>query len=113
MIIEFADASFGEHAKVARKHIKVAIKNEARKRREAKKVQGDRRKRWRYARELLLAPIARQDITTDAEVLADPATRVLSRSQFDAIARDDTTDDQRRATVVSTSLSSREELLVS
>jgi hypothetical protein len=50
-----------------------------------------------HARALLLRPIASTEVTTDAEVLQDPASRVLSREDYERLrAQDDKASARRR-----------------
>jgi hypothetical protein len=107
----FIDASFGEHADVARDHIKKAIKNEKKTWRASKQYYDGPRKRARYAQSLLLSPITRQEITTDAELLTDTSARILRDHEFDAISEADRGNDERRDAAVSANQDSRKELL--
>lgn len=64
-----------------------------------------------YARDLMLAPIAGLDITTDAEVLVHSSTRIYARQDYDAIAADDATAAARRNSAVSGADDARKDLL--
>jgi hypothetical protein len=107
----FIESSFGEHVDVARKHIKRAIKDEKKLWSASKQYYDGPRKRARYAQSLLLSPITRQEITTDAEVLSDNSLRILADYEFEAISEVDLGNDERRAAAVSANRDSRTELL--
>jgi len=109
---EFAEHTFGEAIKEANHHIAAAVKNEKATHRSAKRAGEGHRKRWRYARGLLRQPLLSNQITTDAEVLADPMSRLLTRKQYDALKADDRANQERRMAMVAANAEAREKLLI-
>ncbi|MFT3770665.1 MAG: hypothetical protein QM820_35010 [Minicystis sp.] len=65
-----------------------------------------------YAREILLRPVAREGVTTDAELLAAPGARVLSRAAHDAIRARDDDHARRRRGMMATASAARGALLL-
>ena len=109
---EFAGHTFGETIKDANRHIAAAVKNEKATHRSAKRAGEGHRKRWRYARGLLRQPLLSNQITADAEVLADPMSRLLTRKQYDALKAKDVASQERRIAMVAANVEARERLLI-
>lgn len=64
-----------------------------------------------YAREMMLAPIASKDLTTDAEVMVHSTTRIFSREEYDAMVQRDQAAASRRQSAVSGADKARTDLL--
>ncbi len=89
-IDELLENTFGEHEKHAREMMKRRI--------------GDFEDmdlgRGYLARQLLYAPLDREDVTSDDEAFADAGARILSREDFEQVVAVDRTADALRSALV-------------
>jgi hypothetical protein len=100
-----------ERVKAARAAIAAARKNLVKRYKQAKRQGEISGTRSSFARELLLRPLGREGVTTDAEVLGEARERVLSLADHGALRERDEKRAGKRRAMMKRAASARAELL--